>query len=82
MNVRSHFKKQIIFYIGLAQVIAAFCANVDWQHITLAGAFLIVSGMATFVAKYIQANMPDDDDPGEDIPLGSAQPGAPPPAQH
>lgn len=70
----SHLKKHVLFYLGLAQLIAAFLAadgDLPGRWVKYA---LGASALLTIIIKYVQANLPDD-------PVNPTEPAQPAPSQ-
>lgn len=55
----NHLKSHIIFYLGLAQLVAGWLASVDPKEITFPAIMLSASGLIALVVKYVQNNLPD-----------------------
>ena len=49
-----HLKQHVMFYLGLAQIIAGFVASVDIKTLTWSSGALAVSGLLMLVGKYVQ----------------------------
>lgn len=68
--MNAHLKKHVLFYLGLAQLIAAFfAANGDIPAMWVKYA-LGASALLTIIIKYVKDNLPDDspNQPGPTAP--------------
>lgn len=55
----NHLKTHVMFYLGLAQLVAGWLATADLKTLTFSAAALSMSGLLTLVGKYVQQNLPD-----------------------